>query len=70
MAIIYQPKGGGTDKTLKDGTILVSAPRGSTSGQWLGSNYTIDTYVSNLPTTGTIDAKYSARFTGCPPCIS
>ncbi len=72
MTIIYQPKGVGT--THKEGTIVVAAPAGSLSGTipagsgWFGTNYTIDTYVSNLPTTGQIDAKYDGRFTGCAPC--
>ena len=66
MTIIYQPKGGGTE--VKNGTILVAAPKGATSGVTLGANYTIDTYVSNLPTTGTINDKYDSRFTGCAPC--
>jgi len=33
-------------------------------------NFEIDTYSSALPTTGTIDAKYETRFTGCPPCTN
>jgi len=72
MAIIYQPKGTATEH--KEGTIVIAAPRGALSGTvpagsgWAGTNYTIDTYVSNLPTTGTIDAKYSVRFTGCDIC--
>ncbi len=66
MTIIYQPKGPSTEH--KEGTVLISAPRGSTSGQWVSTNYTIDTYVTNLPTTGEINAKYDVRFTGCPPC--
>ena len=52
---VFQPKGQGT--THKEGTILVNAPRGAGSGA-LGSNYIIDTYVSNLPTTGKINAEY------------
>ncbi|MHA2083036.1 MAG: hypothetical protein ACXABD_04720 [Candidatus Thorarchaeota archaeon] len=73
MTIIYQPKGAATE--VKNGTIIVAAPRGSLSGAipdgsgWAGVNYRIDTYVSNLPTTGTINDKYDGRFTGCPPCI-
>lgn len=72
MTIIYQPKGAGTE--VKNGTIVVSAPRGAASGVapagsgWAGTNYTIDSYVSNLPTTGTVNAKYDSRFTGCAPC--
>jgi|TARA_Y100000592_G_scaffold94140_1_gene158449 hypothetical protein len=74
MPIIYQPKGPGT--THKEGTIVSAAPAGSLSGTipaasgWGGTQYTIDTYVSNLPTTGTINSKYNTRFTGCAPCQS
>ena len=57
--VIYQPKGSGT--TLKNGTIVSMGPLGAGSGV-LGSDYTIDTYVSNLPTTGTIYDKYKGRF--------
>jgi len=57
--IIYQPKGSGT--TLKNGTIVGIGPLGAGSGV-LGSDYTIDTYVSNLPTTGTIYDKYKDKF--------
>jgi hypothetical protein len=72
MTIIYQPKGPNTEH--KEGTIVVMAPAGSISGTvpagsgWAGTNYTINTYVSNLPTTGTINAKYDIRFTGCDIC--
>ncbi len=66
MTIIYQPKGVGTE--VKNGTVVVAAPKGSTSGEMVGANYTIDSYVSNLPTTGTINSKYDSRFTGCAPC--
>jgi len=52
---VFQPKG--PDTTHKEGTILVNAPRGAGSGA-LGSNYLIDTYVSNLPTTGQINNEY------------
>jgi len=75
MVMIFQPKGAGT--THKEGTVLVQAPRavgtgipGDATVGWYGSDYTIDTYVSNLPTTGTINANYNTRFTGCPPCQS
>ena len=62
---VFQPKGPGTPH--KEGTILVNAPRGAGSGA-LDSEYTIDTYVTNLPTTGEINAKYEVRFTGCDIC--
>jgi hypothetical protein len=65
MTIIYQPKGAGTE--LKNGTILVKAPAGATASG-VTANYTIDTYVSDLPTTGEINAKYDVRFTGCDIC--
>lgn len=57
--VVWQPKGLGT--THKEGTILGGGPLGAGSGV-LGTNYTIDTYVSNLPTTGTIYDKYTNRF--------
>mgnify|MGYP003679094607 CR=1 FL=1 len=63
--MIFQPKGAGTEK--KEGTILVQATLAAASA-WYGPNYRIDTYVSNLPTTGTINSKYEIRFTGCAPC--
>lgn len=72
MTIIYQPKGPGTEH--KEGTIIVNAPRGAASGVvpagsgWTSPNYRIDEYVSNLPTTGAINAKYDVRFTGCDIC--
>lgn len=65
MTIIYQPKGAGTEH--KEGTILVNAPRGATASG-ITQNYTIDTYVSNLPTTGEINDRYNSRFTGCDIC--
>lgn len=65
MTIIYQPKGAGTEH--KEGTILVNSPRGA-GASGLNSNYTIDTYVSNLPTTGEINSRYNNRFTGCDIC--
>jgi hypothetical protein len=73
MTIIYQPKGPSTEH--KEGTIVIAAPAGAASGYvpassgWAGTNYTIDTYVSNLPTTGTINSNYDGRLTGCPPCV-
>jgi hypothetical protein len=61
--IVYQPKGAATE--VKNGTIVIAAQRGATvaiGSGWGSANYTIDTYVSNLPTTGEINAKYSGRF--------
>lgn len=62
--IVYQPKGAGTE--VKNGTIVIAAPAGASAAPagsgWGGANYTIDTYVSSLPTTGEINAKYSGRF--------
>jgi len=55
MSIIFQPKAG----LPKHGTIVVQAPVGS---GWAGANYRIDTYVTNLPATGDVDATYSGRF--------
>lgn len=52
---VFQPKGPGTPH--KEGTILVNAPAGAKS-KALDSEYTIDTYVTNLPTTGQINAEY------------
>ena len=57
--VIFQPKGSGT--AVKNGTIVGIGPLGAQSGV-LGSNYTIDTYVSDLPTTGTVFDKYKDRF--------
>lgn len=57
--IIFQPKGPGTEH--KEGTIVINAPKGLGTGIY-GPNYTIDDYVTNLPTTGTINSKYSGRF--------
>jgi hypothetical protein len=82
MVMIFQPKGAGT--VHKEGTVLVQAPRAAGTGipgdatvGWYGADYTIDTYVSNLPTTGQINEMYAPtgagaaqRFTGCAPCLS
>lgn len=57
--VLSQPKGSGTEH--KEGTILIEGPAGAGSGV-LGDNYTIDTYVSNLPATGTVITKYTNRF--------
>ena len=53
--VIFQPKGAGTEH--KEGTILINAQKGARSSG-LAANYTIDTYVSNLPTTGEVIDKY------------
>ena len=62
--IVFQPKGTGTPH--KEGTIITKAPKGARSAPansgWGGEYYTIDDYVSNLPTTGTINENYSGRF--------
>ena len=57
--VIYQPKGSGTE--VKNGTTLTKGPVGAGTGV-LGSDYTIDTYVSSLPATGTVYNKYKDRF--------
>lgn len=60
-----------TDEKIDNGGIRVQAPKGLKSAAVTGvdsSNYEIDTYSSELPTTGTIFTKYDGRFTGCPPC--
>ena len=57
--VLSQPKCSGTEH--KEGTILIEGPAGAGSGV-LGANYTIDTYVSNLPATGTVITKYTSRF--------
>jgi hypothetical protein len=64
--IIFQPKGPATEH--KEGSIVIQSPAGARSGiipdgsGWGGSNYTINTYVTNLPTTGEINSSYSGRF--------
>jgi len=55
--IVFQPRGAGT--THKEGTVLVQAPKAL---GWGSGNYVINDYVSNLPTTGTVNSKYSGRF--------
>ena len=55
--MIFQPQGTGT--THKEGTIIVQSPKGTS---WGTSNYVIDNYVSNLPTTGQIESKYGNKF--------
>ena len=63
--MIFQPKGAATEH--KEGTIMVQATLAAGT-DWYGSNYRIDTYVSNLPTTGYVNSKYETRFTGCDSC--
>ena len=52
---------------IANGGIVVSSPRGASS---LGSDYTIGTYASILPSTGTVHGKYDTRFTGIAPCVN
>ena len=68
MAIIFQPKGVGTEH--KEGIVLVNSPAALTGMAGLSGNYVINTYVSNLPTVVAIDNMYNTRFTGCAPCFS
>jgi len=55
--LYFQPKGAGT--THKEGTVVVQSPKAT---GWGGSNVTIDTYVSNLPTTGVINNALSGLY--------
>jgi hypothetical protein len=57
--VIYQPKGSGT--AVKNGTIVGQPPLAAGTGSY-GANYTIDTYVSDLPTNGTVYNKYKDRY--------
>jgi len=57
--VLSQPKGNGT--TVKNGTICIGAPLAAGTGAY-NSNYTIDTWASALPATGTVVDKYSDRF--------
>lgn len=57
--IIFQPQGAGT--TRKEGTIVVGSPLAAYTGA-PGPNYRIDDYVSNLPTTGSVNVEYSGKF--------
>ena len=58
-------------ENIDNGGARVEAPKGlgylAVSGAG-SANYEIDTYSTDLPTTGTIFDKYDPRFTGCPPC--
>ena len=66
MVMIFQPKGAGTEH--KEGTIMVQSTVAAGTAAY-GANYTIDSYVSNLPTTGNINANFENNNTGCAPCI-
>lgn len=58
---------------IDNGGARVQAPKGLGVEAVTGvsaPNYEIDTYSTNLPTTGTIVTKYDTRFTGCPPCTN
>ena len=50
---------------IDNGGIVIAAPRGAVP---TGTNYQINTYSVELPTTGTVYSKYDARFTGLAPC--
>jgi hypothetical protein len=67
MVMIFQPKGAGTEH--KEGTIMVQATLAAGTDAY-GANYRIDSYVSNLPATGTINANFENNNTGCAPCQS
>lgn len=56
--VVSQPKGAGTPH--KEGTFVVGAPLAAGTGTY-NANYTIDTFASDLPTTGTIINKYKDR---------
>ena len=58
-------------QSIDNGGARVGAPKGLGVEAVTGSpapNFEIDTYSVAVPTTGTIEAKYDTRFTGCPPC--
>ena len=65
--MIFQPKGAGTEH--KEGTILVQSTIAAGTDVY-GANYRIDTYVSNLPTTGEINRNFVSNNTGCAPCTA
>ena len=67
MVMIFQPKGAGTEH--KEGTILVQSTVAAGTAAY-GADYTIDSYVSNLPTTGNINLNFENNNTGCAPCFS
>ena len=65
--MIFQPKGAGTEH--KEGTILVQSTIAAGTDSY-GSNYVIDSYVSNLPTTGEINSNFVNNNTRCAPCTA
>ena len=65
--MIFQPKGAGTEH--KEGTILVQSTIAAGTDSY-GSNYVIDSYVSNLPTTVEINSNFVNNNTGCAPCTA
>ena len=59
------------NEPINNGGIVVQYPRGVGVAAITGvdsSDYTITTYSTDLPTTGTVFIKYDTRLTGCPPC--
>ena len=67
MVMIFPPKGAATEH--KEGTILVQSTIAAGTDSY-GSNYVIDSYVSNLPTTGEINSNFVNNNTGCAPCTA
>ena len=65
--MIFQPKGAASEH--KEGTILVQSTIAAGTDAY-GANYRIDTYVSNLPTTGEINTNFVSNNTGCAPCTA
>ena len=62
MVMIFQPKGVGTEH--KEGTIMVQSTVAAGTDAY-GANYRIDSYVSNLPTTGTINTNFENTCFDC-----
>jgi len=61
------------NEVINHGGIVVQCPRGVGVAAVTGTDstdYTILTYSTALPTTGTVYDKYNTRLTGCPPCLS
>jgi len=56
---LFKPRAG---ESVKNGTVSVQAPKAIGAGWYQSSNYRIDTYVSNLPTTGEVVEKYQYDF--------
>ena len=56
-----------TANPIDNGGVLVAAPK---QGNQLGSGYQINTYSSDLPDSGNVFMKYTARFTGLAPCFN